>query len=295
MKNASQKTNIIKLYIYNFIVNFAVVDIILNLYFRSIGLSFSQIGILLAVSQFGKLFFEIPTGYIADRYGNKKSVLTALLLQITAYSSMYLCVNYYFIILLLIILSISYTLTTGCVDAIIVDTVSKTNDRSTLVQINAINRIIQYFSFGLAGVTAGFLAEKNYALVFAVNVFLLVICFLVFISVDDSPAKENRKHSEEFKPKNIAGYIRSNRFILYFILIESAIAWAMIPIDGFYSNYLHSNFNIPISLVGLIIGLQYMLISFVGLYSRNMSKHISINKTIRIGPMIMIALFSCSP
>jgi len=43
-------------------------------YFRSIGLSSTQIGFLIALWPLASLLFEIPTGAVADLYGRKFSV-----------------------------------------------------------------------------------------------------------------------------------------------------------------------------------------------------------------------------
>lgn len=88
------KTKIFRIYLYNALINFSIVSIIQNLYFSYVGFDFTQIGILLAILQFGKMFFEIPTGYIADRFGNKASVIVSLILQIMAYAIMSCFTNF---------------------------------------------------------------------------------------------------------------------------------------------------------------------------------------------------------
>lgn len=285
------KGKIFKIYLYNALINFSLVSIIQNLYFSYVGFDFAQIGILLAILQFGKMFFEIPTGYIADRFGNKKSVIISLILQIVAYALMSRFTNFICMVLVLIILSISYTMTTGCVDAIIVNTLSAEGATTELVKVNAVNRIINYVSYGLAGIFAGFIAEKSYFLVFWINIAVLIACIVVLLSISDESAHEMQGEHQAYKIKTVLKYIVSNKHIFYFTLIESSVALAMIPVDSFYSNYLSVIFNMPISQVGIVVGIQFVLISFVGLYSKKISLRLNPIWLLRCGPILMIIAF----
>lgn len=285
------KTKIFRIYLYNALINFSIVSIIQNLYFSYVGFDFTQIGILLAILHFGKMFFEIPTGYIADRFGNKASVIVSLILQIMAYAIMSCFTNFICMVLVLIILSISYTMTTGCVDAIIVNTISREGATTELVKVNAINRIIHYISYGLAGVFAGFIAEKSYFWVFWVNIAFLVACIVVLLHISDESIHEKHGEDQDYKVITVLKYIVSNKYIFYFTLIESSVAWAMIPVDSFYSNYLSITFNMPVSQVGIIVGIQFVLISFVGLYSKKISLKLKSSWLLRYGPIAMIVAF----
>ena len=61
-------------YFYVVFMNLSIVSMVMNLYFKHLGFSFTQIGILFSFLQIGKMVFEIPTGFIADRYGNRSSL-----------------------------------------------------------------------------------------------------------------------------------------------------------------------------------------------------------------------------
>ena len=50
-------------------------------YFASLNLSFFQIGVLMAFFHITTIFFEIPTGAVADLYGRKFSILFGYLIE----------------------------------------------------------------------------------------------------------------------------------------------------------------------------------------------------------------------
>ena len=68
-------------------------------YFASLNLTFFQIGILMAVSQIAIVFFEVPTGAVADLYGRKFSVLFGYLLEGLAVLLMFFINTFYFSLL----------------------------------------------------------------------------------------------------------------------------------------------------------------------------------------------------
>ena len=72
-------------YFYVVFMNLSMVSMVMNLYFKYLGFSFTQIGILFSFLQIGKMVFEIPTGFIADRYGNRSSLLLSFALQMSGY------------------------------------------------------------------------------------------------------------------------------------------------------------------------------------------------------------------
>jgi MFS family permease len=74
------KSNIWKYYIASVLGGFGFFyNAIQTLYFRSFNLSFTQIGLLVTIGMVVTLITEIPTGVIADRFGNKISVLLSTL------------------------------------------------------------------------------------------------------------------------------------------------------------------------------------------------------------------------
>ncbi|MBS1266681.1 MAG: hypothetical protein MAG795_00649 [Candidatus Woesearchaeota archaeon] len=67
------KNNIIKLYVYNFILGLMLFAPIVVLFWQQNGLSLTQIMVLQSLYSVCVILFEIPTGYFADVHGRRKS------------------------------------------------------------------------------------------------------------------------------------------------------------------------------------------------------------------------------
>jgi MFS family permease len=82
--------------LYGFLKNLRFFDPFLILFFREIGFSFLQIGVLLAVRNIATNLLEIPTGIYADAFGRRKSMIMSLSSYICSFLIFFSLPNYYF-------------------------------------------------------------------------------------------------------------------------------------------------------------------------------------------------------
>ncbi|WP_417802479.1 MFS transporter, partial [Thermophilibacter provencensis] len=105
-------------YAYVALSNLSMISVVMSLYLAHLGFSLYQIGILLGVLQVGNTVLEIPTGFVADRFGNRASLISALALQMAAYALMPLAGALPAMAAVMALLALANTLTTGCASAI---------------------------------------------------------------------------------------------------------------------------------------------------------------------------------
>ena len=108
-----------------FLFKLYTADSILTLYFQHHGISFYKIGLIMSAYQLSQLIFEVPTGVIADRYGNKKSVLLSIVCNLISLSIYIYLSDYISYIIAIIIFGIGQTLVSGALDALIIDKVQE--------------------------------------------------------------------------------------------------------------------------------------------------------------------------
>lgn len=80
---------------YGFLKNLRFFDAFLMLFLLSKGLEFKQIGILYAVREIMINVFEIPSGFIADTYGRKNSLMVSFLLYIASFIIFYFSAGFW--------------------------------------------------------------------------------------------------------------------------------------------------------------------------------------------------------
>ena len=104
---------------------FALLSSYYVLYLLSIGFSFFQVSILLALTAFISFFFDIPTGAIADVFGRKTSVILSYLTAGILFILVPLSINFWYLFVIFFLLGISQTLSTGADEAWVLGNLKK--------------------------------------------------------------------------------------------------------------------------------------------------------------------------
>lgn len=236
-------------------------------YFDSLGFSFTQIGLLLAMMPIMIILFEIPTGAIADLYGRKFSVIFGYVMEGSCMLLLFFIHNYYAMLLLFALLGIASTFSSGSKDAWAVDLVRKRNKK--LVH-NFFNKMIIFISLGalFSGILGAFLVGKyGLSIIWPVTTlsFIVSITLLSFAKEErvNKKLKENLSFSDLAKQtKQTVSYGYKHHVLFLFIsamivlafvsCFDSMITWTSLLKDlGFpdaYFGYLWSG----LSLLGMV-------------------------------------------
>ncbi len=79
-----------KFSLYGFLKNQRFFDPFIILFFREMGMSFFEIGMLFSIREISTNILEIPTGVVADAYGRRKSMISAFSSYLVAFLLFYL-------------------------------------------------------------------------------------------------------------------------------------------------------------------------------------------------------------
>lgn len=86
MENFKKDTQFWKFAFYGFVKNLRFFDPYLILFFREVGISYFQIGILFSIREIATNILEIPTGIIADSYGRRRAMMAAFAVYIISFA-----------------------------------------------------------------------------------------------------------------------------------------------------------------------------------------------------------------
>ena len=101
-------------------------------FFLSKELAFVQISFLVALITFGRLFFEIPTGAIADLFGRKRSVIMGWIGSGSTFAMIPFFNTFKGLFFIILISTFFSTLVTGADTAWIVDYLKKKKVNTTI-------------------------------------------------------------------------------------------------------------------------------------------------------------------
>ena len=135
-----RKRNIVLYMCFVFLTNFTLFASFESVFLGELkGASLAGIAALFLTYQLTKLIFEIPTGYVADRFGLKKSALLGLTLILCYYAMLLLGGNArWFLVCAYVVKGVGYTLISGSIEALFVNGI----DPDALTRYNGIERLV---------------------------------------------------------------------------------------------------------------------------------------------------------
>lgn len=261
------------------------------IYFSSIGLSSTQIGILIGMVPLISLLSEIPTGAVADLYGRKFSVIFGWLLSGLALMIVPLSNNYYYLIFTAALSGFAMTFISGASDAWVVDLLHAKKMKPYIKEF-----FVKRMSFyNLAFMLSGVLGTLAVAIFGIKSIFIisggslwLTSAFLAFGKEIYTPKKPRLKESLRhlfIQAKSSLHYGYKHHVLFYFLQITLLVA-----ISANLSQFISwtpflKSFNFPDYAFGIlwsvmaVIGMSAPFISKIFL-KRNNEKNLLITASV---------------
>ncbi len=111
----------LKFRLYGFLKNQRFFDPFIILFFREMGMSFLDIGLLFSVREISTNILEIPTGVIADSYGRRRSMIAAFSSYLIAFAIFYFFPNFYVYALAMVLFASGEAFRSGTHKAMILE------------------------------------------------------------------------------------------------------------------------------------------------------------------------------
>ena len=150
--------NILKMYLLKAVLWFMVAMPIIVLFFQEHGLTLTEVMILQSIYSFSVALFEIPSGFIADVFGRKRTIVLSTIFTFIGFLVFSFFGGFYAFAIAQVLVGIGGSLMSGSDSAIIYDTLLETNSKTTYTKIEGRTYAIGNFSEAFAGILGGFLA-----------------------------------------------------------------------------------------------------------------------------------------
>jgi len=305
MEKALKNKQYFKFCAYGFLKNLRFFDAFLLLFFLESGITYTQIGILYAVREIIINISEIPSGFIADLYGRKNSLIAAFVFYIISFLIFYLFDSFYLFALAIAFYGIGDAFRSGTHKGIIMDYLALNNWSDQKANYYGHTRSWSQKGSALSALIAGLLVlyTGSYRTVF---LFSVVPYFINFLNIYSYPNNLNfslKKHTRSEKsswsfifksflntlknPKVLqiinssalhSAYLKAIKDYIQPIMVQVAL---LIPILSFTNTK---------NKTGVVIGVLYFLIylatSYASKQSFKISKSVNLNipkKTLLLG------------
>lgn len=177
------RANIWKLYALKMLRSFMLMMPIMTLFLQENGLSLFQIFVSQAVFSAVAIVFEIPSGYFADRYGMRLSLIIGAISAWLGVSLYALSYDFVSVLVAEVLLGTSLAFISGADSALLYETEHALGERDAYTQKEARMFAWSSFSEGIASILGGFLALASLRVPVLVQAVVLVGMIPIAISL----------------------------------------------------------------------------------------------------------------
>lgn len=228
------KKRIVLLYMtFVFLSNFSTILYFLTVYLEFVGFSMLAISSMMITYQVSKFILEVPTGYIADRFGRKVSGLVGIVGMLGYYASLFLVRSPLLLIGAFALKGFAVACMSGSIEAIYIDSISQ----DQIVRLNIVERFVFYASYALSACVGGFISSAGaYVVGLSVDTITMVLTLVVVVCIPEV-RREGAAVSPEhgISPKMIGDAIAGNDILRSAFIMDCSQAFAFVALEDFFS------------------------------------------------------------
>ena len=247
------KHNILKMYFLKAVLWFMVSMPIIVLFFQNHGLTLTEVMLLQSIYSVSLALFEIPSGYIADTFGRKRSIVLSTILSFIGYIVFSFYDGFFAFAIAQILVGIGGSLISGSDSALIYDTLLETGIEKNYTKIEGRNYGIGNFSEATAGILGGFLAVSSIYLPVYIQTAILFFAIPISLTLIEPKVHIKNKLDQSFKVilEVVKFTMVKNKKLRWLIVYSSAMGVASLSMAWFAQPFF-IEVDIPLKYFGVL-------------------------------------------
>lgn len=244
--------NIKSLYLIKLSKWFTLVMPIIVVFYQDNGLTMSDIMLLKSIYSIAVVFLEIPSGYCADVWGRKKSLLLGAILAFIGFAIYSLSYNFIVFLLAEIILGAGHSLISGADSAMLYDTLAEDKRKEDYLKYEGKISSMGNFAEAIAGIIGGLLAAVSLRLPFICQTLIAFIGIPAAYFLTEPKAIITKGHKGIKDILKVVQFaLIENKILRWNIILSSTIGCATLAMAWFAQPYFQE-LDIPLSYYGIL-------------------------------------------
>ncbi len=233
-------------------------------FFESRGLEMKEVYELQAVFGFVVLLLEVPSGYISDLLGRRKTLMMACALHSAGFAVMAFSLTFEMMVIAEVFLGIAISLFSGTDLSLLYDSIEALDKKVAPIKLVGKNIFFRQTGESIAGLLGGWLVLYHLEAPVFAQALVGVLPFFVAYTLYEPPriTMKGKKHSENFKyvfrslfrNTKILNLILLNGVFYSFVTLVAVWSfqkyWESVEIPIYWFGYLWFTINIVVGLVG---------------------------------------------
>ncbi|MCC8174134.1 MAG: MFS transporter [Odoribacter sp.] len=254
---------------------------IIVLFYEDNGLGMKEIFLLKSVYSIAMVTCEIPSGYLADAWGRRNTLLIGGILTFGGF----LCYSFSYTLAAFfmaeIFLGLGQSMVSGADSALLYDTMLNNRREDEYLKYESRITMIGNFSEATAGIISGFLALSSLRLPFYCQTFIAFIGIPAALCLKECGIRTRSKNALQNIYDIIKYSLFTNKSLCYDIMFSGIIGMATLTMAWFVQPLLII-LDIPTPLYGIIWTILNLTVGIAALFSDSISRKLGENKTYTI-------------
>ena len=197
---------------------------ILMPFYNSNNITAGQVIYLQAIFSFAVVIFEVPTGYISDKFSRVKSIQIGALLAVLCYGFYPFVSSFWIFAFLQVINALATSLISGSDDALLYDSMLSLNESHDYNIQNSKVHALSSYAETLAGIVGGVIALYSFNYNLILQTIFFFIAFLISLSLIEPPIHRPIHKTSYFQDiKQTFKYIIFENYKLKWLLIFGSV------------------------------------------------------------------------
>ncbi len=291
MLSKSAKLNITKLYALLSTRSFMIVIPIITLYFQNHGLSLQQVFLLQVFFAIFLILIEVPSGYFADIFGRKKSLIIGAILGFIGWFVYWLSGDFSGFLLAEFFLALSTGFISGADSALLYDTLLTENAEKLYTKYEGRFLSLRTGTEAVAALLTGaMLLVMDFKELFFWQAIIMLLLIPIAISIKEPPQhKSTEKRPGMLKIiKFVAHENKKLRYLNIFGAFLSASTLTMV----WFSQPLWKSVGMPLVYFGIVWAFANLLVALSSFFAHKLDEWFSFKKLFTTLAFVPIALYA---
>ncbi|MDX9696707.1 MAG: MFS transporter [Bacteroidales bacterium] len=281
------RSNIINLYLIKIAHWFMLFMPIVVLFYEDNGLEMRHVFILQAIYSVSIVVLEIPSGFLADAMGRKKTIIIGTVLGTLGFATYSFSYGFIGFLIAEIILGIGQSLISGADSALLYDTLLESGKKEKYIKYEGRLISVGNFSEAIAGILGGLLATLSLRYPYYAQTLIAAIAVPASILLKEP---DTHKKMLTISFKNILQVVKyalhDNKELKWNIIFSSVIGASTLTMAWFVQPYFKL-IALPLAFFGLMWTLLNLTVGFSSMFADKIENYFKFKKLL-IGITIFI-------
>lgn len=214
------------------------------------GVGYKEIALIKIIQALVVFFGEVPTGFIADKFGRKTSILLSAICAIISFMLYYYGSGVYDFAIAEVFNALTLCLWSGAFDALVIQNLKEKGEELHLGQLFSKMAMFESAGVMVAGYLGSVVGNVNLSYPFIFSSVLMLICFIAILFIPEKKCEITAQKKVSFK--ETLSEIKESKHLYVFFGLFLLVQFAYQPLLHYWQPYFESFESVTTEFLGRV-------------------------------------------